>query len=175
MAGKPGTAARRVIRCRAAVVRRIEAPLAADGVAGTAVRRATPCRAATVHPIKVRSAVRRADGTATEPSGRRLGADAVYCAGVLPRKFRLRCSSGGRPAGSVADKAHDARADRPAATFGKYQAAWFSLPQEQSSPNASFDVSNCHPGSGGVHRPGVDKLALSAAWRQWGWLSLPPI
>ena len=56
----------------------------------------------------------------------------------------------------------------------RLQVARFSLPQQQSSPNASFDVSNCQPGSGRVHR-GVDRLALSAAWRQWGWLSLPPI
>jgi hypothetical protein len=66
MAGKLGTAARRVTRCRAATVRRIEVPAEADGVLGTAVPRATRCRAATVHPIKVRSAARRADGMAIE-------------------------------------------------------------------------------------------------------------
>jgi ribosomal protein L14 len=66
MAGKLGTAARRVIRCRAAIVRRIEVPAEADGVLGTAVRRATPSKAVVVHPIQVRSAARRADGTAIE-------------------------------------------------------------------------------------------------------------
>lgn len=66
MAGKLGTAARRVTRCRAAAVRRIEVPAEADGVLGTAVRRATPSKAVIVHPIQVRSAARRADGMATE-------------------------------------------------------------------------------------------------------------
>ena len=104
MAGKLGTAARRVIRCRAAIVRRIEVPAAADGVLGTAVRRATPSKAAVVHPIKVRSADRRADGMATEltrtqvqrypvvrPS-RRNFATKISC---------FRCSSGGHCGGHL--------------------------------------------------------------------------
>jgi hypothetical protein len=42
-------------------------------------------------------------------------------------------------------------------------------------PNAPFDASNCPLSSGGVHPFGVDSLALPAAWRQWGWLSLPSV
>jgi hypothetical protein len=53
-------------RCRAATVRRIEDPAEADGVLGTAARRAIRYRAAIVLPIKVRSAIRDADGTAIE-------------------------------------------------------------------------------------------------------------
>jgi hypothetical protein len=45
--------------------------------------------------------------------------------------------------------------------------------EPESSPHASFDASNLRLNSGGVHRPDVDNLPLSAAWRQWGWLSLP--
>jgi len=66
VAGRRGTAARRVTPCRAATVRRIEDLAEADGVLGTAVHRATRCRAVTVHPTKVRSATRHVDGTAIE-------------------------------------------------------------------------------------------------------------
>ena len=63
MVTQPGTAARRVTRCRAATARRIEDPAEADGVRGTAVPRVTRYRAATALPIKVRSAaIRDADG-----------------------------------------------------------------------------------------------------------------
>jgi hypothetical protein len=60
----------------AAAAHPIKAPAEAGGVPGTAARRATRCRAATARPIKVRSAA-RADGMATEPSGRRLNTDSV--------------------------------------------------------------------------------------------------
>jgi len=95
MAGKLGTAARRVTRCRAAAVRRIEVPAEADGVLGTAVRRATPSKAVIVHPIQVRSAARRADGMATEIKRTQAQLSTwqttwqTAChAGTLPRKFR---------------------------------------------------------------------------------------
>jgi hypothetical protein len=66
MAGEPGTAVRRVTRCRAETARRTEVLAGVDGVLGTAVRRATRCKAAVVHPIAVQSAARLADGMATE-------------------------------------------------------------------------------------------------------------
>ena len=99
MAGKPGTAAHRVIRCRAATVRRIEVPADADGVLGTAVRRATPSKAVVAHPIKVRSADRGADGMATELTRTRVQRYPVVR--LSRRNFAtenscFRCSSGGR-------------------------------------------------------------------------------
>jgi hypothetical protein len=89
MAGKLGTAARRVTRCRAAIVRRIEVPAEADGVLGTAVRRATPSKAVVVRPIKVRSADRRAEGMATELTRTRVQRYAVVGLSrrILPRKL----------------------------------------------------------------------------------------
>jgi hypothetical protein len=99
MAGKLGMAARRVTRCRAAIVRRIEVLAEADGVLGTAVRRATPSKAVVVRPIKVRSADRRAEGMATELTRTRVQRYPVV---RLSRRnfateiFCFRCSSGGR-------------------------------------------------------------------------------
>ena len=40
---------------------------------------------------------------------------------------------------------------------------WLSLPRTHNA-NGSFEASNCRLSSGGVHRSGVDKLPLSAAW-----------
>ena len=88
-AGEPGTAARRVTRYRAAIVRRIRDPLEANGELGMAARRATPCRAVIVRRIEGPAAARR-DGKATELTrgGRRLQLVSRHRAGISPRKFR---------------------------------------------------------------------------------------